>query len=320
MYHCSKIADKIGFLQLSFSKHLKSMFYIWKSVSNLQSQKSSLTNAADLLLAISSHKPIQDKILRKSLLIAFTRIWQIKRNGTMVTRGFQCLISSLEAAKNHYFHMWKFANMDESLRRKGRDLKVQDGLGKLEAFHAKRPRAALQSANKHRERCNKVDDSLRKLLYIYKNGLSINFERWKENASKHELTSRIIKSASLTLDSAKVLEMQSKLTRRPMSSAFNKIKNSGKEWPVLSKAMRCFAIALDDNVMRSFMRWKFTVLDKNIVYKDTKYRIAQGTNILIKLKHTWIRFALHTLNKGREHKIRTNDSIAKLLFIFKIGA
>ena len=196
---------------------------------------------------------------------------------------------------------------------------VQDGLGKLEAIHAKRPRAALRSANKHRVRCNKIDDSVRKLMYIYKNGMQRNFELWKENVSKQRLKSSIISAANVTLDSAKVLEMQMKLTRRPIHMAFTKLRNVGNEWSVLSKALRCFEIYINDSKMRTLMRWKFAVLDKNILYKDHRYRFTRGANTLIKLYLSCLRFSLYRLNKGREYKIKTRDCIAKLLFIYKIG-
>jgi hypothetical protein len=78
------------------------------------------------------------------------------------------------------FYKWKIAALNEDLRRRTRDLHVSNGLGKVSSIHQRQPRQALRSVNKNREHKVKSDDAVKKLLFIYKNGLRSEFDKWAD--------------------------------------------------------------------------------------------------------------------------------------------
>jgi hypothetical protein len=105
-------------------------------------------------------------------------MWKLATCGSdkpSVIRAALCVIGrNQQEAVRERFLLWKLAILrlknNAEIARLEKQPAIIEGFNKIEKLRAKKPRHALKKANKHREHCNKVDDVLKKLMFIYKTG------------------------------------------------------------------------------------------------------------------------------------------------------
>jgi hypothetical protein len=113
----------------------------------------------------------------------------------IIARAIRAFASGLNDELRRTFYLWKIGMLNETIRKKERDRKVAQGVARIEKISEQKPRNALRSMDKARERRVKVDDAFRKLLLIYKHGVRRCFDAWKGNSNLQGQAKRITKAA-----------------------------------------------------------------------------------------------------------------------------
>ena len=312
---------------LSFYSDLKPRLYfmLWKNKYHDERVKKALNQANDndkqgkLALGASLER-ILLRIQRPNLRLAFRRILEPNRK-RIIRAALVDLAANQTKATEAAFYRWKVAALrkkkDEQLEKQP---KFIEGVGKLDEIQRRKPKAALQSAAKNAAHSRKVDDALKKLYLIYKNGVRLSLSHWKFVAGIVGKTN----DANKCLLLPSLLRLRKSLILRRLRLGLEAVRSYSKRPDMLRKLMVVIGGNLKDKRLRAFFLWNFqtqNAANTELEYKRALlfklHRVRAGFGLLDLIQQKQPRDVFRTLRKTNGHTDKRENAISKIFYIHK---
>jgi hypothetical protein len=187
----------------NFKPHV--YFLLWKKVTvyeyvnNLKQEIVVNKKKARVATGAGQLKVSLDSSRLPILRLAFAKLIGPNKE-EIIRRAMADLGNNHDKALRNKLFLWKIAvfrkTMDEGMAALAKRPKVIDGVMKLEKVKNRRPRLALRNLNKNRELKDKIEDSIRKLLFINKIGMQRGFMIW---SGKEDFPAKLEKTQKLLM-------------------------------------------------------------------------------------------------------------------------